>query len=834
MPQKVPKINIEFWKQGDTDDDSNKCPYKLWVYDLESCVKLIDNEVSLRFETTEDGQFVLHNGQVRLIETQKGMHDVNLVVYRNVFEEGSEVVLRGPRALDSFVTTMLNVNHGRNICIAHNGSGYDSRLVFETATKYSEDFKLVPITRGTKFMQLKVGQTIFRDSLLHLPGSLANLSKSFFGDIAEKGYFPHLFNSEENYGYVGMIPAKKYFDLTFSVSDEKGYVAFNTWYNSWLGKTWTFQHELEKYCKNDVMILGMLVEAYHTICVGKFKISPWFSTTAPSYVHSVVKSQISTEQFLQMPKGDLLGCTNRIKELAWMEHWGVLVSNEYWFARAALRGGRTDVRKLYHTVDKQDWDRGVRIRYQDIVSMYPFVQIAREYPVGLPSIWIYDRDYYPCYEHRNPHTGNFVSQKCNCTYQEKVRRVDKRLFIPDCHTTPTVEEILQNSDFFGIVCASLTPPTNLFHPVLVVWDPCAGKCIGSLEPIIGGVFTSFEFKLALQKGYRLDKLHRLDMYQKAPGLWNPFIKDLYIEKMANSEPTPFEEVQEQLLEDYSKEPFEMAEMVDSSFPRWADSPAKRQVFKIMLNSGWGKHCQRPNLPLMQIISSTDCEEVKNLFNNAQSEKINIKQVTAFNNRVMVKSEVFGKSNPSFHDSYLPAGLFVPAYGRMMLYEQLDKLDKRVLYHDTDSIVYVYDPLLYNIPESDVWGSWSVEKFDTKNGGIREFVGLGPKSYGMKAENGENYIKVKGLCLRRAHEKLLNFEIMKKTVLDYMQTTRISSISIPQFNFNYKIGTGIQTTHSFKKFMFQPSQLKGQLVDGVLYPFGYTDWEIVREEEYEES
>ena len=156
----------------------------------------------------------------------------------------------------------------------------------------------------------------------------------------------------------------------------------------------------------------------------------------------------------------------------------------------------------------------------------------------------------------------------------------------------------------------------------------------------------------------------------------------------------------------------------------------------------------------------------------------------------------------------------------MLYEQLDRLGQRVLYHDTDSVIYIYDPLLYNIPESDTWGSWSVEKFDWKNGGIREFVGMGPKSYGLKAANGKSFIKVKGLSLKHAHEPLLNFDVMQRTVEVYLASKQTPSVSLPQYNFAYKVGSGISTVCHFKAFMFKPEELKGQLVGRTLFPYGY--------------
>jgi hypothetical protein len=693
--------------------------------------------------------------------------------------------------------------------------------------------------------------------MLHLPGSLANLCKGFFPNNVEarKGHFPHLFNTVENFNYIGPIPDLKYFDLAFMAKDQKQVDEFTAWHEARRldPSPWNFQKELLEYCRNDVFMLSKLVREYHDICVETFKLSPWHRTTAPSYVHEVVKRQVSHNYELP-PDTKSEEYAARVNDLAWKEGWGVLRANEYWFARAALRGGRTEVRKIHHLVSDEDWAAGVRIRYQDIVSMYPYVQVAYDYPVGLPQICVYDDACYPCANHRNPKFGNYIRPNCFCAMDRSTGNIynedgsymshedaaklkhgermfkaklhdpfrDRTLDILRVNVAPSAEEILVDDDFFGIVCASLTPPTNLFHPVLVTWDDEAQKCTGSLNPIKYGVFTSVEFKKALQKGYRLDKLHRLDKYRKAPGLWNDFIKQLYVFKMANSEAAPATVEEQMLLADQYEEDFDMGDAVMQSFSDWAKRPAKRQVFKIMLNSGWGKHAQRPKLPSLKIIGENDHRTQDDFLMNVSEEIFKLKSYQYIGGKIVSRVETNGKvTQPNFHDAYLPAGLFVPAYGRMMLYEQLEKLDERVLYHDTDSIVYIFDPRKYNIPESPVWGRWSVEDVDFKNGGIREFVGVGPKSYGIRADNGFNFIKVKGLSLKRAHEGMLNFDVMKGLIMHFLETGDSSnSVSLPQFTFDYKIGLGLTTVSFLKLFSFQPENLKGDLIGDTLYPYGY--------------
>ena len=817
------KDHESFWTPEDGEETRmSQTKYKLWAYDLESGIQRIPEEMTMDFYADDDGSFLMEQGRVRLQRIEKAAHVVNLVVFRNVFDPTEEKIYFGADALSKFVMFMMNHNQGKNICVAHNGSGYDTRLVFEEAILLNPEFKIVPTARGCKFMQIQVGHTIFRDSMLHLKGSLANLAKDFFGPEVglRKGHFPHLFNSIENYNYIGQLPDKKYFDLSFMIKNKAQLEEFNAWYAERSLFPWSFKEELVEYCKNDVLILAELMKAYHDILVDKFDMSPWFHATAPSYVHQLVIHKLSQDIELPERKQDPDGYRETISKLAWETYWGVLTPNEYWFARKALRGGRTEIRKVFHEVESAEWDRGVRIRYQDIVSMYPYVQVAHDYPVGLPTIEVYDPNYFPCFDHRNPVSGNVVQLECHCPIEKRRRHPDRLCRIVEC-SPPSIDEILHDDGFFGIVCASMTPPVKLFHPVLVTWDESAGKCIASLEPIKAGVFTSVEFKKALEKGYTLDCLHRLDRYHKRKGLWTDIIKDLYIEKMVNSQDIPTIVEQERLVEDYETF-FGMGEQVQASFGQWKNNPAKKQTFKILLNSGWGKHAQRAVMPQTTVIDADAVDEMLALFKNVEEKTIQLQDFACLGDKTFVKHSALGeKTNPNLHHGYLPAAVFVPAYGRLMLWEQLNKLGKRVLMHDTDSIVYLYDPERYNIPEGDLWGQWSVEKFDVKNEGLKTFIGLGPKSYALEAANGKTMFKCKGVSIKLAHEALLNYEVMKKLVLDFLKEKTQSSTWIPQVNFVYRIGRKMITWKSLKEVTFKPEELKGYLhEDGILYPYRY--------------
>ena len=95
---------------------------------------------------------------------------------------------------------------------------------------------------------------------------------------------------------------------------------------------------------------------YHEENVAKRGVSPWLSITAPGYCHTVIKQQLSTDENLEMPPDtpeNDMPRRERLDELS-RTHWAVLQEGEYWFARLALRGGRTDVRRLTYTLSEED------------------------------------------------------------------------------------------------------------------------------------------------------------------------------------------------------------------------------------------------------------------------------------------------------------------------------------------------------------------------------------------------------------------------------------------------------------------------------------------------
>jgi hypothetical protein len=602
--------------------------------------------------------------------------------------------------------------------------------------------------------------------MLHLPGSLANLAKSFCSDIQiEKGSFPHLFNRYENYDYVGEIPGLEYFDTSFCKT-EQDYQDIITYHESWQGRTdWSFKDELKKYCDNDVLILANVIRKHNDICLEKFGIVPWKKATAPGYAHEYTLLGVTANLELCDRKEDEGKYLDECEKAA-KTSWCALKPTEYWFARKALRGGRTNVNVLHYEMTPEQLSNGEFIMYQDVCSMYPFHQLTKQFPVGYPTIHIYDKKGYPCLKHEN-----MKSCMCGCIRSDKGDRYCNFIH----HDTQPTSSFYNDPSFFGFVLADILQP-NLVHPVILQYDEEKKKCLSTCGIIEKCFCTTIELQRVIQRGGKVIKLYRYDEY-KSGNQWRELMVPLYLAKMTSSNNEPTNEEKAFMLEQYALEEFDFADELEKTFDKgiWKKDPALKTVSKTVLNSLWGKHAERPNQPKTLCYDQDDSiSEVRSFFDNVLAKKYQFLSGIHLGSGKSMYKYINNEDNikPDIHKSYLPAACFVPAYGRLQIEEQLFQLGTRALMHDTDSIVYHYIPNEYNIPESTILGRWEAENK------LKEFVGLGPKTYAAIKLDGKSIVKAKGISLKRATSNIVNFEEMKKVALDFIEkqgrgrTTRI--------------------------------------------------------------
>ena len=132
--------------------------------------------------------------------------------------------------------------------------------------------------------------------------------------------------------------------------------------------------------------------------------------------------------------------------------------------------------------------------------------------------------------------------------------------------------------------------------------------------------------------------------------------------------------------------------------------------------------------------------------------------------------------------------YVTAHARIELYNLLDRLGKRCLYFDTDSVIFTHDTNEWK-PETGYYlGQLTDEVITPKepNNYISKFISCGSKNYAYVKHNpntskNEYICKVKGLSLNFETSSYVNFDSMKKLMEEFVETENRSIIDVPQFN-----------------------------------------------------
>ena len=103
----------------------------------------------------------------------------------------------------------------------------------------------------------------------------------------------------------------------------------------------------------------------------------------------------------------------------------------------------------------------------------------------------------------------------------------------------------------------------------------------------------------------------------------------------------------------------------------------------------------------------------------------------------------------------------------MLFNKLDYLNEKVLYFDTDSIIYVDDGTK-NVKTGDMLDDMTDE---LSGKGITNFVSTGPKSYSFKYGDDNEKSTIKGFTLNHENSSILNHNSMSKIVKSKLENSQ---------------------------------------------------------------
>ena len=220
---------------------------------------------------------------------EHGIHHPNLCV---VHDEVKEVGLfQGKDTVKEFCEWLLTKEHQDCIVVAHNFQGYDGYFIIKYLNKNAIKYEL--ILRGAKILSMTIPMfnIKFIDSLNFIPMSLAKFPKTFGETELCKGYFPHLFNKEENWNYVGPIPCQNDYGVNFMKPEERK--AFIAWHKEQVESNYLFdfQKEIVKYCRSDVDIMRKCCLLFREMLRDETDIDPFGkSLTIASYCHEVYRT----------------------------------------------------------------------------------------------------------------------------------------------------------------------------------------------------------------------------------------------------------------------------------------------------------------------------------------------------------------------------------------------------------------------------------------------------------------------------------------------------------------------------------------------------------------
>ena len=628
--------------------------------------------------------------------------------------------------LDDFCRFAFDKKHKDYTFIAHNGRGYDFQLVMKWVYEKTS-LKPFCIYAGSKIMTFSVDGEFkirFLDSLNFLTMKLESFPKTFGIKELKKGFYPYWFNSIENMDYKGEMPERKFFSA--NKMSKKKRDEFNAWYDDRIKNNnyWDHRAETKGYCISDVDILRRSCEIFRQLYIDIADIDPFRYTTIASVCMAIYRANYIIPDYnnkywdkKEEGKEELEEFLKETQEQVFKDKKIAIFSyKEQEFIRKSFFGGRTNAIKLKYTFKGNEEGR-----YADITSLYPTTNYYDEYPLGHPEII----------------TENF------------------KTFTGD--------------EYYGFIDCEVECPKDLYFPVLARKGE---KLLFDLHDK-RGVWSSIELKKAIEKGYKIKKIHKVFHFtQRSNNLFKPYVaKFLKIKQEASGFPdwVKTEEDKDKYIKKYLNE---QGILLDKNKIEY--NAGLRAIAKLCLNSLWGKFGQRTNMPITEIVN--DKAKYNNIVFNDKYKDHNLFFID--DERVEINYKKVDEYVENSINTNIAIASFTTSSARLRLYEGLELLNHQVLYHDTDSIIYVYDKTNKNhnyLELGDNLGEWTDELEGKKM--IGTFISGGPKNYSYETDDGEYHTKIKGFTLNYDACKVLNHNNMISMIDHYMDDGEVEKLRV---------------------------------------------------------
>ena len=234
---------------------------------------------------------------------EDGIHRANLCIMHN--EAGDEWMFQGKNTNAEFCKWLFTKENQGCIVVAHNFQGYDGYFIQNFLNENGVKYDV--ILRGAKILSMTIPMfnIKFIDSLNFIPMSLAKFPQTFGMSELCKGYFPHLFNREENRNYVGPIPPEPYYAPNSMKPETRK--AFRAWHKEQRDNDYIFDfnEEIIKYCRSDVDILRKCCMEFREMFREITDIDPFEKClTIASACHEVFRNNFLKEETMAIFQSD--------------------------------------------------------------------------------------------------------------------------------------------------------------------------------------------------------------------------------------------------------------------------------------------------------------------------------------------------------------------------------------------------------------------------------------------------------------------------------------------------------------------------------------------------
>ena len=622
----------------------------------------------------------------------------------------------------------------------------------------------------------------------------------------KKGYFPHFFNTKENEKYVGPLPDKKYYG--YNTMKKEARKVFLEWYLGKVRENYVFnlQKDLLEYCNSDVDILRRSCLKLRDEFLDIANVDPFQYITLPSLCMAIFRSKYLKPFTIGVFDPDFKDQYSK-SSIAWLKSFeNENIQHALNGGEVKICGDKVDgFDKETNTVYQYHgcfWHGCPRCYSEDTVNnvkrkkMEDLYEMTKERSNQLRNgnynlvetwecVWKKSSLYkdYKTMEVVEPikPRDSYFGGRTEVFKLKAVSTEDKKIkYIDVCSLYPTVIDKYPvghpwkvyspksyNPQWFGLIKCEVLAPKDLYAPVLpvkvkmdkaekLVFALCRlcaerkqAKCTHSKsQRVFTGTWTTAEIRVALEKGYTIQKIHEVWHFKASTDIFKGYISDfmkLKLESSPHSYPT-----NEAYVEDVWKR-----QGIKLDLDNIKPNPVRRQLAKLAMNSLYGKFGQRNNMAQNEFV--TDVCRFYELLLDKRLEDVNLIFISDEMVQVTYKYKDYYVKNDYNTNIFIAA--FTTANARLRLYEKLGELGKAVIYCDTDSIVY-YDNGINTIPNGDLLGEWT----DELGGGyIVKWLATGPKSYYYKTSDGKDTTKCKGFTLHHKNAEKINAESMEKLI-----------------------------------------------------------------------